>query len=80
MRNFKRHLREVVSEIFEAAYDMDICNFTEEELAAKAGLAVTTVWRLRTGQTKEPRYSTIFKLAKAVKMDLGLLKEALAHV
>ena len=75
---FQSHLKEIVTEIFDLAFDPDVCGYlTEVDLAAKAGLASPTINRLRRGETKEPRHSTIFKLAKAIKMDLGLLEEAL---
>lgn len=78
MAGFKTFLKEIVNEIFEAAFDIDICGFsTEEDLATKARMSTSTVNKLRRGITKEPRLSTIYKLAKAIKMDVHLLDEAL---
>jgi hypothetical protein len=48
------------------------------DLAAEAGLDWTTVDNLYRGVTKRPAHKTIFALARAVKMDLRLVQEALA--
>jgi len=39
---------------------------TQGELAAKAGVGVTTIVRIETGEIEEPRVSTLRKLAKAL--------------
>lgn len=75
---FQSCLYRIKDEIFSLAFDIDICGFTTiNSLADSANLSHATVKRLYEGDTKEPRLSTIFKLAKAIKMDLGLLKEEL---
>lgn len=76
---FKAFLKQTLTDIFNAAFDADICGFvTEEDLASEARLCVSTVNRLRRGLTKEPRLSTVFKLCRAVKMDLAIVKEGIA--
>lgn len=77
---FKAFLKQTLTDIFDAAFDMDICNFTLEELASEAGLASSTVRRLYRAETKEPRLHTIFKLCRAIKMDISFVKEDLAKV
>jgi transcriptional regulator with XRE-family HTH domain len=75
----KGHLKQLRRDIFDAAFDIDICGFTTiNSLADAAGLSWTTVDNLYRGRTTEPRYSTIYKLAKAVKMDLRFVKEEFA--
>lgn len=81
---FNDRLIQVLSDIFEAAFDADICGFdTINSLATTAQLSWTTVanlyahYRRPKQGTKEPRFSTIYKLAHAVKMDIELLDEAL---
>ena len=75
---FNQHLRQLRRDIFDAAFDPDICGFaTINELANSAGLAWTTVDNLYRGVTKDPKHQTIFKLCKAIQMDLDLAKEAI---
>jgi hypothetical protein len=79
MTKYRQHLSQVRSDIFEAAFDPDICGFaTVNDLAAEAGLDWTTVDNLYRGVTKRPAHKTVFALARAVKMDLQLVQEALA--
>jgi DNA-binding phage protein len=77
---FKKALDQVRKDIFEAAFDPNICAMgTINELADKAGLAWATVERLYRSKdgTKNPGLRTIFCLAKAVKMDIKLVREGL---
>ena len=75
---FESHLYNIKREIFDLAFDINVCGFTTiNSLATAANLSHATVKRLYEGDTREPRLSTIFKLARAIKMDLGLLKEEL---
>ena len=77
---FKKALDQVRKDIFEAAFDPNICGMgTINELADKAGLAWATVERLYRSKdgTKNPGLRTIFCLAKAVKMDIKLVQEGL---
>lgn len=79
MASYKQHLNQVRKDIFEAAFDPDICGFaTINDLADTAGLAWGTVERLYRNETKRPAHSTIFALARAVRMDIELVKEELA--
>ncbi len=76
----KSHLKQLRKDIFEAAFDPDICGFaTINQLADKAGLCWQTVDRFYRGVTFEPRYTTVRKLALAVGMDIALVQEELAH-
>ena len=75
---YERHLKQVRKDIFEAAFDPDICGFaTTNDLAGTSGLNWDTVDNLYRGVTKRPAERTIFQLARAVGMDLALVKEAL---
>jgi DNA-binding Xre family transcriptional regulator len=76
MSTFKQHLKQLRKDIFNAAFDEDICGFaTVNELADAAGLSWQTVDNLYRGKTFEPRHSTIFKLCKAIQMDINLVEE-----
>ena len=78
MAGYATHLKQLRKDIFEAAFDPDICGFaTTNELAEEAGLSWTTVDRLYRGLTKRPHHWTIYRLAKAVKMDIELVKEVI---
>lgn len=46
--------------------------WTWGQLAGKAGLAYATVANLGDRQTKYPRYSTVYRLAKAIGWNLAL--------
>ena len=52
---------------------------TEGDLAKAAGLHVSTIHNFRVGFTKEPRMSTVFKLCRAVDLDLDVVKEGYAE-
>lgn len=78
MSSFFEVLKRIRKEIFDAAFDVDVCGFqTVNQLADAANLGWTTVDNLRCGSTKEPRLRTIYKLCKAVKMDIALVHEEL---
>lgn len=49
---------------------------SEKELAEAAGIDQRQLYRLRTGRTGDPRWSTIEKLLKAVNADLCDLHNA----
>lgn len=73
----KRFLKRLLREIFDLAFDQEVCAYaTIEDLAHASKLCPATVHRLYQGITKEPRLSTIYKLARAIKMDIELVKEA----
>lgn len=81
MSTFKSHLKQLRKDIFDAAFDEDICGFsTINELADAAGLSWQTVDRFYRGITFEPRHSTIFKLCKAVQMDITLVDTSLTSL
>jgi len=76
--NWDKFLHQLRKDIFDCAFDIDICGFqTIGDLAAKAGVCYNTVANLFHGITKEPRLHTIFKLCRAIKMDMGLVREGL---
>jgi len=67
---YYRQLHRMIDEIYTRAaseYGM-----TWSKLADTAGLAYQTVANLGDRQTKFPRHMTIFKLARAVEMELEL--------
>ena len=69
-RAYHNHRKDLVDEIYtEAAKTM-----TWAELAREAGIAYTTVERLGSYETKRPQELTIWKLARAVGMELRLEK------
>lgn len=68
-----RALHKVIDEIYDEAQNLD---WSYEELARKARLSYTTVWRLGTFETMYPRAATVFALAKAVGFELILKRTA----
>jgi predicted transcriptional regulator len=42
---------------------------TQGELADKAGVGITTIVRIETGEITEPRVSTLRKLARALEVE-----------
>jgi len=69
-RAYYRQLHRIIDDIYTRAsseYDM-----TWSRLADTAGLAYQTVAKLGDRETKFPRHMTIFKLARAVGMNLEL--------
>lgn len=74
---YKKHLKQLRRDIFDCAFDPDICGFaTTNELAEASGLSWTTVDNLYRGITKYPRHATIYSLALAIGMDIQYVKEA----
>nr|DAS74381.1 MAG TPA: Cro/C1-type HTH DNA-binding domain protein [Caudoviricetes sp.] len=45
---------------------MDKKNITDQELSEKSGVHINTIRLIRTGVFKQPRFSTLRKLAKAL--------------
>ena len=45
---------------------MDKKNITDQELSEKSGVHINTIRLIRTGEFKNPRFSTLRKLAKAL--------------
>jgi transcriptional regulator with XRE-family HTH domain len=48
---------------------------TQEQLARKSGVGVTTINRIEKGRVEDPHFSTLRKLAKACGADPGELVE-----
>ncbi len=69
-RAYYRQLHRMIDDIFTRASDE--YGMTWSKLAEIAGLSYQTVSNLGDRQTKYPRHMTIFKLARAVEMDLEL--------
>lgn len=80
-RDFKRALTEMRELIFENAFDpsLDDAYGTVDELARAAGLSWQTVHRLYHGETKSPRFETVYRLAEAVGFRLDLVQKEIAH-
>jgi DNA-binding phage protein len=72
-RDYERKLREVVDTIFEV--NRTILGWSFNQLATEAGLAQCTVWRLAGRMTSRPQFRTVFRVAKAVGMDLYAAEE-----
>jgi len=72
-REYEAKLQELVDEIYDAA--SDIWDWSWVDLADQSHLAYNTVYRLGMRITRYPRLMTIFKMASAVGMDLGLVRE-----
>lgn len=70
---FKRYLKLIVREICSKAFGE--LGLTEEELAREADLAPSTVYKLRTGRTQDPRFQTMFKLCRVVGMTKQVTRE-----
>jgi transcriptional regulator with XRE-family HTH domain len=50
-------------------------DMTQQELAVKAGLAVSIVTKLEGGQTTDPRWSTVCALADALEVSISELRD-----
>ena len=68
-------LDQLVDDIYEAA--TDVYDYSWYQLAYEAHLAYNTVHRLGMRETKLPRLKTLFKLAAAVGMDVGIIENDL---
>ena len=71
-RAYFAELHRIVDEVFETA--ASTYDWTWSQLAVHAECAYQTVANLGDRQTKWPRFSTIYKLSKAVGIDLVLSK------
>jgi len=49
-------------------------NFSQEELASRAGINKNTIWKIETGQTS-PTVQTLEKIANALEMDFSALTD-----
>ncbi len=80
----KRHRRkpyemwrdQLLDDIFESA--RDVWHFSMSDLTEHSGLASATVYRYRDRKVVHPRLQTVFKLCRAVGMDIEIVKEDLA--
>jgi hypothetical protein len=72
-REYFAELHRIVDEVFSEA--ADTYDWTWSKLATHAELCYATVAKLGDRETKWPRYSTIYKLCKAVGIDLVLVKQ-----
>jgi hypothetical protein len=68
-RGYLTSLNDLVDTIYAEATKQDM---TWHELAEQANLAPWTVYRLGNRITKKPRFDTVWKLARAVKMVVQL--------
>lgn len=71
-RAYFRELHAIVDEVY-AMSDTD-CGWTWSQLADHAGLAYQTVANLGDRKTLRPQFRTVWRLCKAVGMDLVLKK------
>lgn len=75
MTTYEQFLVDLTDQIFdEAAKTMEW-----KELAKEAGLCLSTVYNLGTYTTKYPRLQTIYKLGRAVGMDVLLIQKRIAR-
>lgn len=72
---FDQEIEAIVDAIYEVADEK--YNWGWWQLASEAGLCYSTVYRLGCRTTKDPHFKTIWKLAKAVGMNLELVKRVL---
>lgn len=69
-RTYYRELHKIVDRVFEEASSN--FDWTWGQLAVEAGLGYNTVANLGDRKTKWPRFSTIWRLCKAVGFDLDI--------
>jgi len=64
LKDFDNELDEIVDFLFDAA--VDLCDYSWYDIAQNSGLSYTTVQRLGDRITRQPRFSTIWKIARCV--------------
>ena len=69
-RTYFRELHKIIDGVFKESADS--FDWTWNQLAENAGLGYSTVAKLGDRQTRWPRFSTIWRLAKAVGWDLAI--------
>jgi DNA-binding XRE family transcriptional regulator len=74
-RDYERALDALVDEIYEKA--LEDYDWTWGDLAAHAGLSYSTIVKLGERTTRLPQLRTIYHLAKAVGMDVAVVKHRL---
>lgn len=67
-RTYFKELHQIIDKVFKEAADS--YEWTWSQLAVHAGLGYSTVANLGDRQTRWPRFSTIWRLCKAVGWDL----------
>ena len=72
-RDYEDRLDALVDEMFDLAYE----RYTWGQFAEAAGVSHDTVARLGNRETRVPQLRTIYLLAKALGMDVGLVKTRL---
>ena len=73
---YMKALNEAVDTIFNTASAVGI---DDKKLARMANLSLKTVTRLCELQTRFPRFQTVWKLAKALKMRITFTKASMIH-
>lgn len=74
-RDFNSWFKQLKDDIFEASFEVTLCNFQNiNQLAEAAGLSWMTVQNLYDGTTKGPHLLSIYKLARAVGMDMRCVR------
>lgn len=54
-------------------YVMDKRGITQAELARMTGISTSNIAHIVTGYTKDPRFSNVVKIARALDVPLGFL-------
>jgi len=74
-KDYERALDALVDEIYQTA--LDDHDWTWGDLASHAGLAYSTIVKLGERTTRLPQLRTIYHLAKAVGMDVAVVRQRL---
>lgn len=69
MTSYERKLDQLLDQIFQSISE----ELTYQEIAAKSGLSVSTVWNIDKRVTRLPRLKTVFALARVGGLDLQLV-------
>lgn len=71
-KSFVRFMNELVDDVFDIA--INVRDWSINEFAGEAFLSHGTVSRLYNRVTKEPRFTTVYKLAGAVGLSMRTIK------
>lgn len=74
---FRRWLDEQILTVFDLTINK---GWGYQRVADEAGLSVSTVYNLFSNVTQEPRLSTLWKLGRAVGMNIRLAKQQLSKM
>ena len=77
LTGFEIWLEQLLSDVFEAAED--VCRFSLPDLALHARVSTSTVYAYWHRRVKYPRLQTVYKLCKAVGMDMKIVKSTFTH-